>query len=60
MAGEDQSLDQAEYELYDYRSDPRESRNLAIDHPEIVEELNQILSKYPDPVPKNGGEKSSE
>ena len=26
--GEDQSLDQAEYELYDYRSDPRESRNL--------------------------------
>lgn len=52
--GEDQSLDQAEYELYDYRSDPRESRNLAIDHPEIVEELNQILSKYPDPVPKNG------
>ncbi|GAB5405840.1 MAG: sulfatase [Aureliella sp.] len=47
----------AEYELYDYRDDPLESRNLAEQRPEVLEELKQILAQYPQPVGRNGKKK---
>ena len=40
----------AEYELYDYETDPLETRNLAEDHPEIVAMLKAKLTRYPAPV----------
>lgn len=43
----------AEYELYDYETDPLETRNLAGDKPEIVARLKQTLAKYPEPVSRN-------
>ena len=47
----------AEYELYDYQTDPQERRNLASASPEVVEELRQLLAAYPQPVPR--GQQSS-
>jgi iduronate 2-sulfatase len=38
----------AEYELYDYQKDPRETRNLCADNPEVVRKLKAILAKYPE------------
>jgi iduronate 2-sulfatase len=46
--GDDQST--AEYELYDYQTDPLETKNLAADKPNVVAELKKILSEYPQPV----------
>ena len=43
----------AEYELYDYATDPLEKRNLAAGRPEIVARLKQLLSEYPAPVARN-------
>ncbi|MFG0294495.1 MAG: sulfatase [Maioricimonas sp. JB045] len=43
----------AEYELYDYESDPLETRNLAADRPEVVASLRNILAQYPQPVDRN-------
>ncbi len=40
----------AEYELYDYDSDPLETENLAAKKPDVVAELQQKLSDYPPPV----------
>ena len=39
-----------EYELYDYESDPRETRNFAADKPDVVAKLGEILARYPSPV----------
>lgn len=36
-------LDGTEYELYDLATDPDEMRNLAEEHPEVVEELRTVL-----------------
>jgi iduronate 2-sulfatase len=38
---------EAEYELYDYLTDPVESRNLASDRPAELVRLRQILAGYP-------------
>ncbi len=35
------------YELYDYVNDPNETKNLAAQHPEKVNQLKNILNKYP-------------
>jgi len=43
-------LESADYELYDYESDPLETSNLASSQPEIVTALKRILAKYPEPV----------
>jgi len=42
----------AEFELYDYESDPAETRNLAADRPEVVSELLPILAKLPEAKPR--------
>ena len=42
----------AEYELYDYESDPQETRNLAADNPDVVSALKEILARYPKPLPR--------
>jgi iduronate 2-sulfatase len=39
----------AEYELYDYETDPLERRNLINDLPEVAARLKAILAKYPTP-----------
>ena len=43
----------AEYELYDYKTDPLERENLAMKRPEIVTELKRILAAYPNPISRN-------
>jgi iduronate 2-sulfatase len=43
----------AEYELYDYQTDPLETRNLAAEHPEVVKDLQKVLFQYPKPLPRN-------
>jgi iduronate 2-sulfatase len=40
----------AEWELYDYETDPAETRNLAGELPVVVEELKAMLGRYPAPV----------
>ncbi len=47
----------AEYELYDYESDPLERENLAAKKPEIVASLKMTLANYPQPV---GGNRPAE
>lgn len=44
----------AEYELYDFKTDPLESENKAGSAPTVVARLKAILAKYPDPVPRGG------
>ena len=38
-----------DYELYDYKTDPRETQNQYVDRPNIAKRLKTILSKYPSP-----------
>lgn len=40
----------AEYELYDYLTDPLESRNLATEATQVVDELREILARYPEAI----------
>lgn len=42
-----QPADSAEFELYDYETDPHETRNLAAQQPQVVAQLRSILAKYP-------------
>ncbi len=44
------SPDKAEWELYDYRDDPLEQKNLADERPEVLARLQSILASYPTPV----------
>lgn len=46
--------DSAEYELYDYATDPLETENLATKHPDVLEALKAKLATYPEPVDPNG------
>jgi iduronate 2-sulfatase len=47
--GNDDVPEAAEYELYDYETDPLESENLATHRPEVAADLKAILAKYPEP-----------
>jgi iduronate 2-sulfatase len=47
-----QPSDRAVLELYDYQTDPLETRNLASERPEIVAELRAILARHPEAVPQ--------
>ena len=44
--------EEAILELYDYQTDPEESRNLAADQPAIVAELRAILAQQPEAKPQ--------
>ncbi len=48
-----QARESAELELYDYETDPHETRNIAAMQPQVVSELRAILDKYPEPVNPN-------
>ncbi|MEN1680645.1 MAG: sulfatase [Planctomycetota bacterium] len=41
----------ADYELYDYETDPLEKKNLAADKPAVVRRLARVLADYPAPKP---------
>ncbi|HEX6963036.1 MAG TPA: sulfatase [Lacipirellula sp.] len=43
--------EKAEYELYDYETDPLETRNLADEQPEVLRSLQEMLRQHPDAVP---------
>ena len=45
--------DEAEYELYDYQSDPHETKNHAAARPKVLEKLKTILAKHPKPVSRS-------
>jgi iduronate 2-sulfatase len=42
----------AVFELYDYKSDPLESKNLATGKPDVVMELRALLAKHPEAKPQ--------
>lgn len=42
----------AEWELYDYESDPLETRNLAAERPEVVARLKTLLATHPEATPQ--------
>ena len=42
----------AELELYDYQSDPAETRNLSADQPDVVAELRAMLATQPEAKPQ--------
>ncbi len=44
--------DRAILELYDYQTDPLETRNLAAERPDTVAELRAILARHPEAVPQ--------
>ena len=43
--------DTAEYELYDYQEGNVEKKNIALEHPKVLEELKSILAKHPEAKP---------
>ncbi|MDQ3815179.1 MAG: sulfatase-like hydrolase/transferase [Armatimonadota bacterium] len=49
----------AVFELYDYETDPLETRNLASEQPAIVAELRTILAKHPEAKPQISGQSDS-
>lgn len=54
----------AQYELYDYQSDPNETENVANSKPKVLAELKAILAKYPEAVgrgrrPRNSAPKNT-
>lgn len=44
------NANQAEYELYDYQSDPDETRNLADELPEVLKRHKSILATHPEAI----------
>ena len=44
--------DDADFELYDYETDPTETKNLAKDKPEVVKELRAMLARQPEAEPR--------
>ena len=46
------SIEEPEYELYDYESDPLETVNLAAAKPEVLKELQAILATHAEPKPQ--------
>lgn len=48
----DAAVDTAEFELYDYQTDPAETKNLAKSEPQVVQELQALLAKHPEARPQ--------
>jgi iduronate 2-sulfatase len=46
------AVDTADLELYDYQTDPLETKNLATDQPEVVARLRAILATQPEGKPQ--------
>jgi iduronate 2-sulfatase len=46
------AADKAEFELYDYKSDPGETRNLADSQPKIVSRMRALLAELPEAKPQ--------
>jgi len=46
------SADNAVFELYDYQTDPAETKNLASEQPAVVKELRTLLAKHPEAKPQ--------
>lgn len=46
------SKETSEYELYDYKADPNESRNLIDELPQIAEQLKSLLAQHPEALPQ--------
>jgi iduronate 2-sulfatase len=46
------AADSAEFELYDYKSDPLETKNLAAEKPDIVGKLKKMLRAQPEAKPQ--------
>lgn len=44
----------AEFELYDYQTDPLETRNLAAEQPLVLQRLRAILATHPEAKPQSG------
>jgi iduronate 2-sulfatase len=44
--------DSAEIELYDYKTDPAETRNLAKEKPDVVAKLRKLLAQQPEAKPQ--------
>ncbi len=49
----------AEYELYDYETDPNETRNHAAGDSRVVKELAAILAKYPEAASRGGRQRNA-
>lgn len=45
--------DDVVWELYDYKNDPQETRNIASEQPEVIEQLKEILASHPLPKRAN-------
>jgi iduronate 2-sulfatase len=43
-----ESADTADLELYDYQTDPEETKNLAHSQPEVVKQMQAILARHPE------------
>lgn len=50
----DDATENIDYELYDYDTDPLETRNLAGDQPDVVAMLKDKLAAYPAPLDRSG------
>jgi iduronate 2-sulfatase len=46
---------EAELELYDYQSDPDETKNLASESPQVIAQLHTILASYPEAITRLKG-----
>lgn len=46
------AADTADLELYDYETDPAETKNLAAEHPKVVAKLRTLLAKQPEAKPQ--------
>jgi len=46
--------DTAELELYDYQTDPLETKNHATEQPEVMKQLRTILARHPEAQPMGG------
>lgn len=49
--GESEVGGDVEYELYDYQTDPAETRNHAAEQPGVLQRLRELLAAYPEPRP---------
>ncbi len=53
-----ESADNAVFELYDYETDPLETKNLAAQQPAVVAQMRAILARHPEAKPQISGAQS--